>query len=245
MRRSGGGWRCCRPASCGVRACSVQLLRPRVLSGEVSFRPLRALGAALPSPATRGRGRLGWPFVSAWATWAASRRVRCERWSPSASPAGRGVRLADLAGRSGASAETLGKLAWAGACDALVEGLDEEKRRRALWTLGVAVPGVAGAGGDAAVAAARSARGAGAAGVDGVGADAGRLWVDRGDVAGAPARADAAGSARGPADERAARASSGRAAGCVSRGSSWRASGPRPRRASPSCCSRTSTGRST
>ncbi len=50
--------------------------------------------------------------------------------------------LGDLAGRSGASAETLGKLAWAGACDALVEGLDEEKRRRALWTLGVAVPGV-------------------------------------------------------------------------------------------------------
>ena len=49
--------------------------------------------------------------------------------------------LGDLAGRSGASAETLGKLAWAGACDALVEGLDEEKRRRALWTLGVAVPG--------------------------------------------------------------------------------------------------------
>jgi len=50
--------------------------------------------------------------------------------------------LGDLAGRSGASAETLGKLAWAGACDALVEGLDKEKRRRALWTLGVAVPGV-------------------------------------------------------------------------------------------------------
>jgi error-prone DNA polymerase len=50
--------------------------------------------------------------------------------------------LGDLAGRSGASAETLGRLAWAGACDALVEGLDEEKRRRALWTLGVAVPGV-------------------------------------------------------------------------------------------------------
>jgi error-prone DNA polymerase len=50
--------------------------------------------------------------------------------------------LGDLAGRSGASGETLGRLAWAGACDALVEGLDEEKRRRALWTLGVAVPGV-------------------------------------------------------------------------------------------------------
>jgi error-prone DNA polymerase len=44
--------------------------------------------------------------------------------------------LGDLAGRSGAGAETLGRLAWAGACDALAGG-----RRRALWELGVAVPG--------------------------------------------------------------------------------------------------------
>jgi error-prone DNA polymerase len=50
--------------------------------------------------------------------------------------------LGDLAGRSGASAETLGKLAWAGACDALVDGPESERRRRALWTLGVAVPGM-------------------------------------------------------------------------------------------------------
>ena len=49
--------------------------------------------------------------------------------------------LGDLAGRSGASAETLGKLAWAGACDALVDGPEVERRRKALWTLGVAVPG--------------------------------------------------------------------------------------------------------
>ncbi|HYN90287.1 MAG TPA: OB-fold nucleic acid binding domain-containing protein, partial [Thermoleophilaceae bacterium] len=49
--------------------------------------------------------------------------------------------LGDLAGRSGASAETLGRLAWAGACDALVDGDEEGKRRRALWMLGVAVPG--------------------------------------------------------------------------------------------------------
>jgi error-prone DNA polymerase len=45
--------------------------------------------------------------------------------------------IGELAARSGASAETLGKLAWAGACDALVEG----GRRQALWLLGVAVPG--------------------------------------------------------------------------------------------------------
>ena len=49
--------------------------------------------------------------------------------------------LGDLAGRSGASAETLGRLAWAGACDSLVEGPVEDRRRQALWTLGVAVPG--------------------------------------------------------------------------------------------------------
>ncbi|MEA2408837.1 MAG: error-prone polymerase [Thermoleophilaceae bacterium] len=50
--------------------------------------------------------------------------------------------LGDLAGRSGASAETLGRLAWAGACDALVEGHPAARRRRALWMLGVAVPGM-------------------------------------------------------------------------------------------------------
>ncbi len=50
--------------------------------------------------------------------------------------------LGDLAGRSGASAETLGKLAWAGACDELAEGPPAGRRRQALWMLGVAVPGV-------------------------------------------------------------------------------------------------------
>ncbi|MDQ5832693.1 MAG: DNA polymerase III subunit alpha, partial [Actinomycetota bacterium] len=50
--------------------------------------------------------------------------------------------LGDLAGRSGASAETLGKLAWAGACDELADGPAAGRRRQALWMLGVAVPGV-------------------------------------------------------------------------------------------------------
>jgi error-prone DNA polymerase len=49
--------------------------------------------------------------------------------------------LGDLAARSGASAETLGKLAWAGACDELAEGPPQGRRRQALWALGVAVPG--------------------------------------------------------------------------------------------------------
>ena len=49
--------------------------------------------------------------------------------------------LGDLAGRSGAFAETLARLAWAGACDELLDGPAESRRRRALWELGVAVPG--------------------------------------------------------------------------------------------------------
>jgi error-prone DNA polymerase len=44
---------------------------------------------------------------------------------------------ADLAARCKAQRETLEKLAWAGACDELCDG----SRRRALWELGVAVPG--------------------------------------------------------------------------------------------------------
>jgi error-prone DNA polymerase len=50
--------------------------------------------------------------------------------------------VGDLTARSGAGAETLGRLAWAGACDELVGGPVEERRRRGLWLLGVAVPGV-------------------------------------------------------------------------------------------------------
>ncbi len=50
--------------------------------------------------------------------------------------------VGDLAARCGASGETLGRLAWAGACDVLVDGPEEGRRRKALWTLGVAVPGV-------------------------------------------------------------------------------------------------------
>jgi error-prone DNA polymerase len=49
--------------------------------------------------------------------------------------------LAALAARSGAFADTLGKLAWAGACDVLADGPPAGRRRQALWQLGVAVPG--------------------------------------------------------------------------------------------------------
>jgi error-prone DNA polymerase len=50
--------------------------------------------------------------------------------------------VADLAARSGAGAGTLERLAWAGACDSLVEGPLEGRRRQALWLLGVAAPGI-------------------------------------------------------------------------------------------------------
>ena len=45
--------------------------------------------------------------------------------------------LADLAARCGACRETLERLAWAGACDSLVEGPPEIRRRTALWQLGI------------------------------------------------------------------------------------------------------------
>jgi error-prone DNA polymerase len=45
--------------------------------------------------------------------------------------------LADLASRCGACRETLERLAWAGACDSLVDGPPAVRRRTALWQLGV------------------------------------------------------------------------------------------------------------
>jgi error-prone DNA polymerase len=45
--------------------------------------------------------------------------------------------LADLAARCGACGETLDRLAWAGACDSLVDGPPAVRRRTALWQLGV------------------------------------------------------------------------------------------------------------
>jgi error-prone DNA polymerase len=55
---------------------------------------------------------------------------------------GRFRSLADLASRAGASASSLELLAWSGACDSLVEGVEPRSARRvALWQLGVATPG--------------------------------------------------------------------------------------------------------
>ena len=49
--------------------------------------------------------------------------------------------LADLASRAGAGRPSLDRLAWAGACDSLTGGSSEHARRTALWQLGVAAPG--------------------------------------------------------------------------------------------------------
>ena len=54
--------------------------------------------------------------------------------------------VADLAARCGVERETLERLAWAGACDTLAGGGEMDARRRALWLLGVSVPGAAMAG---------------------------------------------------------------------------------------------------
>jgi error-prone DNA polymerase len=58
-----------------------------------------------------------------------------ERGGPFGSPA-------QLAGRCATRRDALERLAWAGACDSLVEGVDAaDARRRALWLLGVSTPG--------------------------------------------------------------------------------------------------------
>jgi error-prone DNA polymerase len=51
--------------------------------------------------------------------------------------------IAEMAARCGAQRDALERLAWAGACDALVDG----GRRHALWLLGVSAPGVTVSGG--------------------------------------------------------------------------------------------------
>jgi error-prone DNA polymerase len=57
---------------------------------------------------------------------------------------GRFAGLSDLASRAGTATPSLELLAWAGACDSLVEGAGEGggvSRRIALWQLGVVTPG--------------------------------------------------------------------------------------------------------
>jgi len=90
----------------------------------------------VPSPRSPGAVRIGLGYVNGVRD-AEIRVLAAER-----DRGGMYRSVADLAARSGASAPTLEKLAWAGACDSLVEGPVEGRRRQALWLLGVAAPGV-------------------------------------------------------------------------------------------------------
>ena len=153
--------------------------------------------------------------------------------------------LGDLAARSGASAETLGKLAWAGACDALAEGPVEGRRRQALWQLGVAVPGVPVAEGTQLALPLEPH--------DGPELRALSAWermlADYGST-GVTLREHPLELMRPglPADLRTSAQLEQRpatAAACAWRGWWWPASARPPPRASRSCCSRTSSARST
>ena len=117
----------------------VEVLPPCVVRSDakcvVEVLPTTQVGADAP----RGTGglavRLGLGYVSG------VREQEVKAMAVERRDGGRWRSLGDLAGRSGASGETLGRLAWAGACDALVDGPEQGRRRRALWMLGVAVPG--------------------------------------------------------------------------------------------------------
>ncbi|MDQ3587878.1 MAG: error-prone DNA polymerase [Actinomycetota bacterium] len=101
-----------------------------------------ARGKALPSPPADGTlaVRLGLGYVSGVRAEEVQALVEERHRRPYRS-------VGDLASRSGAGPETLERLAWAGACDELVEGPVSERRRRALWKLGAAYPSVAVDGG--------------------------------------------------------------------------------------------------
>jgi error-prone DNA polymerase len=114
--------------------CRVEVLRAGPVGPPPATRPI---GAAADGSSTGGSSfiaplavRIGLGYVAGVAEEDV-RRVVDER--------GRGgfSSLADLASRCGAQRDALERLAWAGACDELAGG----DRRRALWQLGVSVPG--------------------------------------------------------------------------------------------------------
>ncbi len=152
--------------------------------------------------------------------------------------------LGDLAGRSGASGETLGRLAWAGACDALVDGAEEDKRRRALWMLGVAVPGTSLPEGTQLALPLEPHEGPELRALSAWE----RMLADYGST-GVTLREHPLELMRRACRTTCARAGSSQrirtGAESGSPASWWRGSGPPPRRGSRSCCSRTSSARST
>ncbi len=109
----------------------VEVLPPSVVASEP-----RCQVEGPPSRGAGGAVRLGLGYVNG------AKEVDVRALAAERERGGPWRSLGDLAARSGASAETLGKLAWAGACDELADGPPEGRRRQALWQLGVAVPGV-------------------------------------------------------------------------------------------------------
>ena len=212
----------------------IAVLAPEVNASEVGC---TVTNSSHPPPPTRPRSR------SAWATCSACAPTRSPRSSKRATRAGRFSSLEDLASRAGAGRAALERLAWSGACDALAGG----DRRVALWQLGVTAPGVR----------ARGREGVQLALALDLPAPPKLQPLSAWDemvadyaTTGLTASTHPIGLLR-PRLHAAGRSTSARsrawstARRCASAASSSRASGRAPRRGSRSCCSRTSTGRST
>ncbi|MEX2412595.1 MAG: error-prone DNA polymerase [Thermoleophilaceae bacterium] len=133
---------CASGVECSVEVDGASVAR-RVLSTGFAARYAGSAGPSKPAPpagaaseASELAVRIGLGYVNGVVEREAralvAERERGGEWRS----------VGDLAARSGAGADTLGKLARAGACDALVEGPAEERRRMALWQLGVAAPAV-------------------------------------------------------------------------------------------------------
>ena len=225
---------------------------PDALVHEAQRRGIEVLppdvnASAVGCTVTAGRARCG----SGSATCSACAPTRSRRSSPRARPAGPFRSLDDLAARAGAGRPALEQLAWSGACDALARR--DGGRRGAARRARAVAPGRGGhrAHGGARgtqlalplelpdAPALRAARTPGTAMVADYATTG--LTVDR-----PPAGLLRAGlRARGAVAERRPRAPAATARACGSAGSSSRASGRGRPRASSSCCSRTSPGRST
>ena len=153
--------------------------------------------------------------------------------------------LADLASRAGAGRPSLDKLAWAGACDSLVGGSSEHARRTALWQLGVAAPGERLLEGTQLALPLEVPDAPDAAAAHAVGVDDRRLRDDRAHARAASDEAAAADAAAEHGVDRATCSGCRTTRRCGSAGWWSRGSGRARRRGSCSCCSRTSSGRST
>ncbi|MEO8966979.1 MAG: OB-fold nucleic acid binding domain-containing protein, partial [Solirubrobacteraceae bacterium] len=120
----------------------IEVLAPDVnesgLECDVELAGPTAVAAGVPL----GRVRIGLGYVRGVRAEAVSQLVAAREVG------GRFRGLADLASRAGAGTPALELLAWSGACDRLVEGIDGTgavrngaARRIALWQLGVTAPG--------------------------------------------------------------------------------------------------------